>query len=103
MAAGSNFVICLVDEAPPPLQYFLTENIPESAPTYKGASGNPQQTSVTEFKDFDKNEMYTTSFIQGARSGYTSENPVTNQVSEKRHIQQDEKVMYKKTMKVFSA
>ena len=74
MAAGSNFVICLVDEAPTPHQYFCTE-IPESAPTGKRASGYPQQTSVTEFKDFDRAEMYA---ISGSVTNQTSENRNTH-------------------------
>ena len=65
MAAGSNFVVCLVDAKPAEqIQYFATEiGFHESAPERRttkdgGENSRPDRTSVTAFHEFDQKEMF---------------------------------------------
>jgi len=63
MAAGSNFVLCLIDvaHAEPPVSRFVPNvRVLDSAPTSKPAQGRSnQRTSITEFNEFGKVEMFT--------------------------------------------
>jgi len=63
MAAGYNFVVCLVDPKPSePSQFFAAEiSMPESAPdrkTTQDGGRKPDRTSITEFHDFENREMF---------------------------------------------